>query len=428
MGTSCSLGSNYAAAAQVAATAIRSVSPKPCSEDCAQEETDWDVDAEMHLPAEVRGREISSMMRQRAPKDHAFLSQDHSASPPAGWLKRIEREWRVLARGLPPDIHVQMYEDRLDLMRAAIVGPKDTPYSDSLLFFDIYLSQCFPRCPPAVKFWAFKERLNPNLYANGMVCLSLLGTWSGSSAEMWKPTRSNLLQVLVSLQGLVLVEEPYFNEPGFERTRGTIQGSLYAQRYSEDARIKSLRSALRIFEEPLDGYEAIITGHFAQCVAGLLQRLETLVGGQAPKRPQRIDGIQLSSASPSEAFRREVIKLLPSLRRMHARLCSGAGDQPTLGLEVDSDENQARMAPQVRQRIQLRASSGAAQPKQPQQTAQPQLLLRPPVQPQQESAVQNEESQLPEPPDEYELVPPIVAAMAGVKAPTNKGSMLYATV
>jgi len=45
--------------------------------------------------------------------------------------------------------------------------------------------------------------VNPNLYANGKVCLSLLGTWKGNHAvEMWDPVKSNLLQVILSIQGM----------------------------------------------------------------------------------------------------------------------------------------------------------------------------------------------------------------------------------
>ena len=55
-----------------------------------------------------------------------------------------------------------------------------------------------------------KYRLNPNLYAEGKVCLSLLGTWSGPG---WVPGKSTLLQVLVSIQAMILCEEPIANEP-----------------------------------------------------------------------------------------------------------------------------------------------------------------------------------------------------------------------
>jgi ubiquitin-protein ligase len=46
-----------------------------------------------------------------------------------------------------------------------------------------------------------RVRFNPNLYAAGKVCLSLLGTWHGGAAcEGWTAA-STLLQVLVSIQG-----------------------------------------------------------------------------------------------------------------------------------------------------------------------------------------------------------------------------------
>ena len=57
-------------------------------------------------------------------------------------------------------------------------------------------------------------RFNPNLYNCGKVCLSLLGTWQGAQNETWDPKTSTLLQVLVSIQSLIFVPQPYFNEPG----------------------------------------------------------------------------------------------------------------------------------------------------------------------------------------------------------------------
>jgi ubiquitin-protein ligase len=60
-----------------------------------------------------------------------------------------------------------------------------------------------------------KIRFNPNLYACGKVCLSLLGTWRGNATENWDAKVSTLLQVLVSIQSIIMAEEVYFNEPGF---------------------------------------------------------------------------------------------------------------------------------------------------------------------------------------------------------------------
>ena len=135
------------------------------------------------------------------------------------------------------------------------------------------------------------ERINPNLYENGKVCLSLLGTWTGrQSCELWNPEADTVLrvraapaaratrrlrrlrrlcrlrrlrrprrprrlrlhlrlraaaracscspalsaapcpQVLVSIQALVLCEMPYFNEAGYEKQQGTSEGAHHARR------------------------------------------------------------------------------------------------------------------------------------------------------------------------------------------------------
>ena len=58
-------------------------------------------------------------------------------------------------------------------------------------------------------------RFNPNLYAAGKVCLSLLGTWTGPG---WTSSHS-IKDVLIVLQSL-LHEHPIQNEPGWENETG----------------------------------------------------------------------------------------------------------------------------------------------------------------------------------------------------------------
>ena len=61
-----------------------------------------------------------------------------------------------------------------------IMGPTNTPYEDGLFFFDVQLPNDYPASPPNVFFISFcSDRLNPNLYEDGKVCVSLLGTWAG---------------------------------------------------------------------------------------------------------------------------------------------------------------------------------------------------------------------------------------------------------
>lgn len=47
-------------------------------------------------------------------------------------------------------IYVRVYEDMIDLLRVAIVGPSGTPYHDGLFFFDVRFPPEYPRCPPYV--------------------------------------------------------------------------------------------------------------------------------------------------------------------------------------------------------------------------------------------------------------------------------------
>lgn len=98
-------------------------------------------------------------------------------------------------------------------------------------------------------------RLNPNLYANGKVCLSLLNTWSGSGCELWKPSKSTMLQVLVSIQALILNSKPYFNEPGFPRLANTKKGQESSIAYNRETFLSSCRTMLYSLRRPPKVYE-----------------------------------------------------------------------------------------------------------------------------------------------------------------------------
>lgn len=60
-----------------------------------------------------------------------------------------------------------------------IAGPEGTPYAGGLFEFDCFLPLDFPDSPPLVNLATTgggTVRFNPNLYENGKVCLSLLGS------------------------------------------------------------------------------------------------------------------------------------------------------------------------------------------------------------------------------------------------------------
>ncbi|KAI1730493.1 ubiquitin-conjugating enzyme domain-containing protein [Ditylenchus destructor] len=153
-------------------------------------------------------------------------------------MKRIAKELASMHSALPLNasnsFFVCMDETRCDMLKVLISGPDDTPYANGLFEFDIFFPNNYPQSPPKVSFLTTgggTVRFNPNLYNDGKICLSILGTWEGRPEEKWNPYCS-LLQVLISIQGLIFVKQPYFNEPGFEKFQGTAKGEEFSRKYN----------------------------------------------------------------------------------------------------------------------------------------------------------------------------------------------------
>jgi baculoviral IAP repeat-containing protein 6 len=110
---------------------------------------------------------------------HYSSSATQLANPAKGRMKRLLMEIASLRTSLPPGVYVRHGSSRLDVMKAVIVGPKDTPYENGLFEFDIWCPGNYPQEPPKVQFKTTgggKAHFNPNLYPEGKVCLSLIGT------------------------------------------------------------------------------------------------------------------------------------------------------------------------------------------------------------------------------------------------------------
>lgn len=130
-------------------------------------------------------------------------------------LMRIKKDLREFYSENMENIHVIPDEADITQVHALITGPKDTPYQYGFFYFFLRFESDYPMHPPKVRLMTTSRnvRFNPNLYESGKVCLSILGTWSGPP---WSPAL-NLCTVLLSIQSL-MNEEPYHNEPGYEKT------------------------------------------------------------------------------------------------------------------------------------------------------------------------------------------------------------------
>jgi len=132
--------------------------------------------------------------------------------------------------------------------------------------FDIYCPAEYPVVSSVMNLQTTGKgsvRFNPNLYNCGKVCLSLLGTWRGGPNEKWNEKTSTLLQVFISIQSLIFVEKPYFNEPGYESSMNTAEGDAQSRKYNEVIRVATLQWAIiDQLQNPSPGFEEPIRIHF----------------------------------------------------------------------------------------------------------------------------------------------------------------------
>ena len=165
------------------------------------------------------------------------------------YQKRMVHELGILRKSVPIDyrasIYVAMDPENISVLRVLITGPHDTPYDSGCFIFDIFIPEDFPNVPPLVYMLnTGNVRFNPNLYNCGKVCLSILGTWSGDKSETWNKDTSSLLQVFMSIQSLILIDEPYFNEPGYESSIGTPKGKEQSYNYNNKIRMYTMKYAI----------------------------------------------------------------------------------------------------------------------------------------------------------------------------------------
>lgn len=188
---------------------------------------------------------------------------------PETYLKSFKSAWKrdlyILRSSLPSGIKVKFFEDRMDLVSAMITGPTDTPYEGCLFFFDVMLPSEYPKNQPLAAYISCHKcfsQIHPNIFRNGSICLSLLNHTSKRPQHYsmyWMPGKSTLLQLFVSLQGLVLAKDP-LNNLSLKKIK-TIEESMEFNRTIVKNVIRSMTNQiynpLALFkEETLDHYRA----------------------------------------------------------------------------------------------------------------------------------------------------------------------------
>ena len=118
-----------------------------------------------------------------------------------------------------PLIHISYDDSDIYNINVLIIGPEKTPYEGGQFeFLFTYPKNGYPFVAPkcfAKTTNKGQTRFNPNVYANGKVCLDLIGTFGDNFSPAIR-----IENILVAIQSL-LNENPYANEPGFEKRTST---------------------------------------------------------------------------------------------------------------------------------------------------------------------------------------------------------------
>lgn len=181
-------------------------------------------------------------------------------------IKRAAADVLELQKPLYAESGIYYFADDSNFLqgKACVFGPQDSPYEDCPMMYEFTIGSTFPFDPPIVKFTTCDgfTRFHPNMYVEGKVCLSILGTWSG-------PKWSSIMRIstiLVTLQSL-MDSAPLRHEPGFAVGRDEI--SIAYTKYIEYSCIQYI---LTCIENPtkLGPFEDV----FLERLPIILERLE----------------------------------------------------------------------------------------------------------------------------------------------------------
>nr|XP_050032821.1 ubiquitin-conjugating enzyme E2 Z-like [Dermacentor andersoni] len=131
----------------------------------------------------------------------------------------------IYARPVPGFV-VTPDENDVTRIHVLLLGPPCTPYEGGFFRFLLKCPADFPAEPPRIRLMTTdggRVRFGPNLNEDGMICLSLLGTWPGPA---WKPSVHSIRTVLIAIQSL-MTEEPFRNEPALVRGRAEEESRAY---------------------------------------------------------------------------------------------------------------------------------------------------------------------------------------------------------
>ena len=162
-------------------------------------------------------------------------------------LKRIQKDIMDMTQNPPPGIFVLPDEENMRKMSVLITGPPDSGYHGGMFSFLIGFTDEYPMKPPLVICLTAaesKHTLHPHIYANGTLCLSILGTSDGPG---WSPVMT-LSVVTLTLQSF-LSDKPYHRVNGYNS-----KDKESVKKYNTIIQHETIRGAVIEVMEKIDTY------------------------------------------------------------------------------------------------------------------------------------------------------------------------------
>jgi ubiquitin-protein ligase len=222
-------------------------------------------------------------------------------------IKRASADYAELQKPVYSESGIYYAVDETDVRHgwACVFGPKDTPYEDCPMLYEVRIPDTYPFDPPDVKFRTYdgKTRFHPNMYIDGKCCLSILHTWAGPK---WASTM-RLSTVFLTLQSL-MDSDPIRHEPGYSNPT-----SAMAKGYSDFVEHSCIRFILECAEGRIQtpAFQQFQTIFQNQC-SGILDRLETRLRTKGEQSWSSI-AYQMGGQSMYGLFLERVVKLKANL-------------------------------------------------------------------------------------------------------------------
>ncbi|XP_067387593.1 ubiquitin-conjugating enzyme E2 T isoform X2 [Emydura macquarii macquarii] len=118
---------------------------------------------------------------------------------------RLKRELLLLTTEPPPGIMCWQNANRMDDLRAQILGGANTPYEKGVFNLEVVVPERYPFEPPKIRF--LTPIYHPNIDSAGRICLDVLKL---PPKGAWRPSL-NISTLLTSIQ--LLMSEPNPDDP-----------------------------------------------------------------------------------------------------------------------------------------------------------------------------------------------------------------------